>query len=247
MKRLSIIIIFGIILSFIGILDVQATNSKENTRVTDYANVLSEGEIETLEEKINSIRENYDFDFGIVITKSLEGKTTKKYADDFYDNNNYGIGSDKDGALFLLSLEERSYYISTKGKGIDAINNDIIDSIGKGIVPLLKDEKYYETLNVVVATVDGVINSSINMGQYESAQDKKNKNIEKWILTSVFILPIALIILFSIFNKNRSSNGGSRSSNSYYHDNNTYHDTSSYTDNSSSDCGGDHGGGGGDY
>lgn len=44
-------------------------------------------------------------------------------ADDFYDYNGYGYGEEGDGIIFLISMEERKWQISTCGFGITAFTD----------------------------------------------------------------------------------------------------------------------------
>lgn len=251
MKKLRRIFIILVTLIFITIPNTYATN--ENTRVIDYEKILTQNEINLLEERINNIKESYNFDFAIVVTKSLEGEDPKNYADDYYDSKRFGVGKDRDGALFLLSLEERSYYISTHGSGIDIINEDEIKLIGEEIVPMLKSENYYEAFESVINSVDSVIENSIFIDNNVS-KEVENNSSEGGVFVWILLVPILIFLLIAIFTKNRTS-----SSRSSFHDNihnrnaypndhthHNYHDSTSYTD-SHNNCGSDHGGGGGDY
>ena len=60
----------------------------------------------------------YDMDIVIVITDDVKGKSSMDFADDFYDDNGYGIGFDSSGLLFLVNMEDREVWISTAGTAI---------------------------------------------------------------------------------------------------------------------------------
>ena len=60
----------------------------------------------------------------MVTTDSLNGKTPEAYADDLYDNNGYGFGTDCDGVLLLVSTEDWDWHLSTCGYGMTAITDD---------------------------------------------------------------------------------------------------------------------------
>ena len=72
------------------------------SRVNDYADILSDDEEQALLDKVNALSEELEFDIVILTTNSLDGKTAEQYADDFYDQNGFGYGDEKDGALMLL-------------------------------------------------------------------------------------------------------------------------------------------------
>ena len=66
------------------------------------------------------------------------------YADDFFDYNDYGMGEDKSGILFLITMSERKWCISTHGEAIqiftDAGQEYMTDNFGS----YLSDGEYYE-------------------------------------------------------------------------------------------------------
>ena len=51
------------------------------------------------------------------------------YADDFYDYNDFGVGVNKNGLLFLIDMDNRKMWISTTGKAIEIYNDKRIDAI----------------------------------------------------------------------------------------------------------------------
>ena len=111
--------------------------------VIDRADLLSSEEEAALEEKIQTIRQEYAMDAVILTLDTLDGKSPQDYADDYYDYNGY---SDS-GVLFLLSMEERDWYISTKGDAIYALTDYGIQQIGEDAVSYLADGDYYGGFN----------------------------------------------------------------------------------------------------
>ncbi len=60
---------------------------------------------------------------------STDGKDINSYADDYFDENGYGIGSQYDGALFILDYIGREMAISTSGYGITVFTDYGIDYV----------------------------------------------------------------------------------------------------------------------
>lgn len=88
------------------------------------ANDLFTADEETeLLSKLDEISERQKCDVAVVTVEGLEGKTPEAYADDFYDYNGYGYGEERDGIIFLISMEERKWQISTCGFGITAFTD----------------------------------------------------------------------------------------------------------------------------
>ncbi|MDO5399807.1 MAG: TPM domain-containing protein [Eubacteriales bacterium] len=126
-----------------------AARAAEAPLVVDNGALLTAREESALAEKAASLREAYGMDLVIVTAASLNGKTPEAYADDYYDENGY----QDDGILFLLSMEERDWYISTCGSGIYALTDYGIQQLGETILPDLADGRYYEAFDRYLDTL----------------------------------------------------------------------------------------------
>ena len=98
--------------------------------VVDGADLLSDAEEQALTSQALDIREAYKEDVIIVTTSSLSGQSPQEFADDFFDKNGYGYGSNRSGVLFLISMGEREWYISTSGDAIYALTDYGIQQLG---------------------------------------------------------------------------------------------------------------------
>ena len=112
--------------------------------VYDDAALLTPEEIETLESELDAAGEKTGWNMLMLTTDDTNGKTTQEYADDFFDYNDYGMGEDKSGILFLITMSERKRCISTHGEAIqiftDAGQEYMTDNFGS----YLSDGEYYE-------------------------------------------------------------------------------------------------------
>ena len=119
--------------------------------VIDDAGLIKASDEKELDKKIKNIQKD-KFDVVILTVKSLDGKSAQDYADDYYDNNDYGLDNEKSGVLFLVSKGDRKYHISTKGAGIKAFTDYGIGRIKEEIKPYLSDGDYFnacdEFLNI---------------------------------------------------------------------------------------------------
>ncbi len=102
---------YGVIVNFEGVL-------------TDSAELLTPDEKAELTEQLELIGNKYNCDVCVVTVNSLNGKDPQEYADDYFDYNGYGRNSTADGILFLLSMEDRDWAISTCGNCIDAFTDN---------------------------------------------------------------------------------------------------------------------------
>jgi uncharacterized protein len=76
-------------------------------RIVDNAGLLSVSEKNDLINLINTIAAAYNFDLVIVTETSIGNKSPMEYADDFFDYNGYGLGSNRDGCIFLRVMGSR--------------------------------------------------------------------------------------------------------------------------------------------
>ena len=124
-------------------LAMPANASESLPMVIDNANLLNEDEITSLEEMAQDVRREYELDVVILTVSSLNGSSAQHYADDFYDQNDYGYDSGGDGLLFLLAMEEREWYISTCGDAIHVFTDYGVQQLGEHTVWYFSEGDYY--------------------------------------------------------------------------------------------------------
>ena len=142
MKNLKTILI-ALLLAVTVVLPVSASSESHPPRVVDEADLLTSEEEAMLEDELNDISEDLEFDVVVVTVDSLDGQSAEAYADDYYDYNGYGYGEDYDGALLLISMEYRDWHISTCGYGIKALSDSRLMDIEDEIIPFLSVGEYY--------------------------------------------------------------------------------------------------------
>ena len=121
-------------------------------------------EAEELNEKLDEISHDQEFDVTAALVNSLGGSSVQDYADDLYDMCDFGYGADRDGVLLLVSLEDHDWYISTSGYGITAFTDAGIQYIGEQIKPDLADGNYLDAFETYADQCDNFINQA-NSGE----------------------------------------------------------------------------------
>lgn len=149
---------------------VALAGSSDN--VKDDLSYLSMSEITTIQSEIDQVVDAHGLDVVIVITDQTEGKSSRDYADDCYDFNDFGIGEDASGLLLLINMEIREVWISTTGKAIGIFTDTRIDRILDELVPFLTDGDYYKASMEFIRQVDRYAQSGIPQGQYQ--KDEKD-------------------------------------------------------------------------
>lgn len=97
--------------------------------VVDQAGIFTADQVSQLEQAAAELGVQYKMDIVIVTTNDAEGKTAMAYADDFFDYNGYGVGTNHDGILMLMDFDNRDVWISTTGSGITYLTDAKIQSI----------------------------------------------------------------------------------------------------------------------
>ena len=126
------------------------TVSANAPRVDDGAGLLIEQEILFLEEEFDAIEAAQGIDLAVVTVESLGGKSISAYADDYYDDHGYGVN----GALLLLDMEGRNWWVSTSGSCIRYIDSQ---ELGMYFVPYLSQGEYYQAFSLFGMLVNAVM------------------------------------------------------------------------------------------
>ena len=187
----------------------------ERLRIVDSAHLLTESEKETLLSKLNEISEKQQFDVIIVTTDSLNGKTAEAYADDFYDYNGYGIGYNKDGALLLISMENRDWHVSTCGYGITAITDAGLNYISDKFLPDLKKGNYYSAFDIYATLCDEFVTQAKIDKPYDNGNLPKKSISLFWIPGSLLIGAVIAFIPLLIMKSRLKTVRSQASANNY--------------------------------
>lgn len=194
-KVLSFFFIFVIM----STLCVPAFSAAGNARVVDNASLLSDSDVSSLTSKLDEISERQNFDVVVVTADTLDGKSSMEYADDYYDYNGYR----DDGCLLLVSMEDRDWWISTKGYGITALTDYGISHIGDQIVDYLSDAEYSEAFTKYADLVDDLVTEAKNGTPYDVDHEPKSMtDIILGIAISLIIgLVVAIIVTIALWLK----------------------------------------------
>ena len=162
-------------------------------RIIDNAGLLSSSQIAELSRMADSIAAAYDFDLVIVTESSIGGTRLMDYADDFFDYNGYGLGYDRDGCLLLQVTEDRDYWFSSSGRGINVLdkNEYAFDKLEADVLKYLGENNYYEAYRAFLLDMELFLSLE--------AKGQSYNFFHKWngLLLLIFWI-IALIIGFAI-------------------------------------------------
>ncbi|MCR5102555.1 MAG: TPM domain-containing protein [Butyrivibrio sp.] len=191
-------LMFALLLGIFGGAGYITSYAADYYSVVDNADLLSDSEEEALAATLDDIAATYEADVIIVTTDSTDGKTATAYADDFYDYNGYGKGSDRSGILFLLSMEDRSWAISTCGSSIyvftDYRQQTIIDNLKSD----LSSGYYYDAFNSFASDCRYYYQADIDSqyepgGRYYNPVNAKAIGISLVIGFLIALIPIGIM------------------------------------------------------
>jgi len=170
--------------------------------VNDFAKILSESEITTLEQKLHNYQDSTSNQFAVVTVSSLDNYDIESYSYELAKNWGIGQKEKNNGLLILIAPNERKMRIEV-GYGLegaipDAVCKQIIREIMK---PYFKQQNYY-------AGIDEATNYLI---KYASGEYRADPNAKKginpiWII--VFIVIILILSFISKYQRAKSSHIG---------------------------------------
>lgn len=180
--------------------------SAANPKVIDDAGLLTASEVRKLDEIAQKIAETYRIDAVIVTVETLGFKTAQAYADDYFDYNGYGAGSNDSGVLLLIAIEEREWYVSTHADGNEALTYNEISDLGDEMYDYLSLGDYYGAFTVYLEFLES------EFEHYRTFEDHLTfrtvaLRLLMALLIGAAIAGIALLIMRSKMNTARQQSG----------------------------------------
>lgn len=143
--------------------------SQRGATVVDPLNILTQEEHSRISGLLDAFSSRAQTDSVAVITANTGAKTPQEYADDYFDYNGYGIGSEHEGILLLLvvgdSSQDRSVHISTCGSATIAAVSDsgIDDLLDSFIEAALESGSYAHALEAYINTLNGIFFNTLSI------------------------------------------------------------------------------------
>jgi len=174
----------------------QAADSKLE-RVVDRASLLTPGQRSSLITRLNSLSEQYKFDLVIVTENGIGGANPRDYADDFFDYNDFGFGSNGDGCLFLIVIGSRDYWISTSGRGIDLLNRSTYEKLESDALQFLRMDNYYAAFTSFTDNWERFLIREAQGGSH-GTRETKSRNYRFFEQQNIVVVLVGWLIAFII-------------------------------------------------
>ncbi len=168
--------------------------------VNDFADMLSSGEEQTLENKLVAYDDSTSTQITIVTINTLDGMDKGEYAIELADKWGIGRAKKDNGVLILVALQDRQMFIAT-GRGVEEFLTDLATKhiVEQKMKPRFKEGNYYAGLNDAVDEIIARLN-----GEFVNEDpDTKGDGLPVWVI--ILIIVIVFIVLPAIF---RGGGGG---------------------------------------
>lgn len=168
-------------------------------RLQDQASILTEEESREIQSLLDEVSVQLKFDLAIVTVDTLDGYAVQDYADDCYDYCEFGYGSNRDGALLLISMEDRDWAISTCGYGITAFTDFGITYIGEQMRDDLSAGNYSDAFRTFVRFGNQFVTQARDGNPFDKSDLPKQPLSAIWIVISIAVgFGLAKIIVGSM-------------------------------------------------
>ena len=136
-----------------------AKAARDYPHVYDEAGLLTAEQASYLDAYAQEVSEKYQVDVSVIAVNSMNGKDRQSFTDDWFIDHGYGMGENGDGILFMLSMGERKYHMSTHGAAIDYFSDRDIESIGNEVKYYLSNGSYARGFETFITMCDEELNA----------------------------------------------------------------------------------------
>lgn len=162
--------------------------------VNDFANMLAPFQKQALEQKIRAYNDSTSSAIVIITVPNLQDYDIAEVALKYLRDWGIGTKEKNNGALILVSKEERKARIET-GYGMEGVLPDILakEIIDQRMIPAFKENDYYRGFD---NAVDAIIQAAA--GEYKSnPKSKKDDGLPGGAVLFLIIAFIALVVFLS--------------------------------------------------
>ena len=174
-----------------------ALASDEYSLVSDSSRLLTEGELNKLEQKAVHISAQYQCEVRIITVDDMNESgfnNIEEFSMSLYDESDFGYGSDKSCVLLLLSMAERDYDLRVWGDtGKTAFTFYGIDTIlDRHILPELGNNNFYEAFSKYLDRSEEYLKMARDGTPFDSHNDPDAEDYFIAKLIATILIPLAI-------------------------------------------------------
>jgi uncharacterized protein len=175
--------------------------------VSDFANILSADERESLEQKLKQFDDSTSTEIAVVTVPNMGSYLSiEDFAYDLFNDWKIGSKKNNNGILLVVSIAERKSRIEV-GNGLEGAVPDLISAeiIRNVLRPNFKEQQYYKGLN---GSVDNLMAASKNEYQIKTTgNDGDDSGIP---IIAIFLLILFIILFIKIARRSAGTHYMSR-------------------------------------
>ncbi len=192
MKKLT-----GLLFALLLLSPTMNVYAQEDTdRVVDNDNLISESVEQELEVRLNEVAELYELDVVILTQYSIDGYDPMTYTSNYYEEHDLGMGTNDDGLILLLSLENKDWNINTVGFGDEAYNDYAIDQFENNILSFFSEGYYDEGFTRFVTMIEDYSKEATEGVPYSYDHSYRDWT---YYAIGIGIVVVAAIVIASIY------------------------------------------------
>ncbi len=199
-KITCIILTFSLILLF----SIPALANHDMPNLVDDANLLTEQEYDEVLEKLNSVSDKYSVNIAVVTVNDTNGLDIEAFADNYQEEHYSKEGSNEpiDGALLVIDMNQRQWYVTTYGEGVRAFTDYGIQQLDNELILYLQDGDFAGAFSAFANTADSYFEAE-REGEpidYQSSSDSSPKGISTkgWIIRAVIAILAGFGLSFAV-------------------------------------------------
>lgn len=178
----------------------EVPSSRQKERLYDGADLLTDAEEESLLYTLDGLSEKWQSNI-VVLTVDEHTGPIQAYADDYFDYNGFCSEFNESGVLFMLSMADRSWAISTSGSCQFAFTDYGQEYLVEEMLPYLREADYSGAFNKYAQIIDYFLDLYSQGTPYDRGYKppKTGSDYGRYGLISIIIgLVTGLIPIFSM-------------------------------------------------
>ena len=196
-----------VLLLFICAYPIKALDT--TSKLYDNADIYSDIEESSIKEKINDYIEKYDMDLVIVTTSINTYNDTETFEAKFYQDNNFGITSKKNGTILAIDLDNNKYEFISYGEMQRYLDDKRIDEVYDYVDQMYveNNKDYFVLATSFIDRLDYYVSQGIpnsNKNTYVSSDGVMHeKHVFPYFITIGISLVISLVVVLIFAHKTK--------------------------------------------